>query len=196
MRKIKYDFFMLFLPFILAILLFLLIYLISSFDNTKNIGNKLQKSTVSYNGFKNLYSAAIKHIKKCEGFCGKPTMACGYLTIGYGHLIKDTTIKSISEKEAEDILKKDLNTCIKFVENKTNLRNNKSLALGMLGFNIGTTRLLQYMERDSILQNIDKIVYYCNYHMIRDGKKINIKSKALQKRREFEIYIYKYGNGE
>lgn len=143
----------------------------------------------------NLYDFTIEHLKSKEGFCSKPTVSCdGLLTIGYGHVIKKSeNYSTLTELEATDLLKADLNRNIDFVEKHTSLKHNKSLALGCLAFNVGSGRLLKYIKEDSLLHNnnIDKILHYCNYRSLKGNL---ISSKALKERRKFELFIYKmYG---
>lgn len=142
----------------------------------------------------NLYNLSINHLKSKEGLCLKPTVSCdGLLTIGYGHVIKkNESFTGISEMEATILLKKDLQKAIDFVKKNTDLKDNKALAMGLLSFNIGTGRFLQYLKNDSLLvgNNINKIKNYCNYHANKNNKDIIIKSKALQERRLFELKIY------
>lgn len=139
----------------------------------------------------NLYEFTIEHLKSKEGFCSKPTVSCdGSLTIGYGHVIKKNEVYSvISEEAAIKLLKEDLDKNIKFVENNTQLRQNKSLALGCLAFNIGGGKLMKYIKHDSLLfgNNISRIKSYCNYRSLKGSL---ISSKALKQRREFELFIY------
>ena len=142
----------------------------------------------------NLYNLSINHLKSKEGLCLKPTISCdGLLTIGYGHVIKkNESFIGISEIEATLLLKKDLQKAIDFVKKNTDLKDNKALAMGLLSFNIGTGRFLQYMKKDSLLvgNNINKIINYCHYNTKKDGKDITITSKALKERRTFELGIY------
>jgi GH24 family phage-related lysozyme (muramidase) len=143
----------------------------------------------------NLYSTAINFLKKKEGFCSKPTVSCdGRLTIGYGHVIKEGEMFSIiSEQEATDILKKDLEIALNFVKKETKVGGNKALALSLLAFNLGNNRFLKYLKEDSLLtkNNIERIRRYCHYKIFKEGHYLNVKSKALQQRREFELFIYK-----
>ncbi len=55
-------------------------------------------------------SHGISLIKRYEGFRAEPYFCpAGYLTIGYGHVIKaNEKFESLSEEEAEQILQKDL----------------------------------------------------------------------------------------
>lgn len=143
----------------------------------------------------NLHATAIEFLKKKEGYCSKPTIACdGHLTIGYGHLIKKgEKFDYLSKQSAENLLREDLTKSIDFVKKETKLKGNKALAFGLLVFNIGGTNFLKYLKQDSLLKssNIEKIKRYCHYKVFKNGQHLTIKSKALLERREFEIFIYK-----
>ncbi len=158
----------------------------------KNNSEYLVDTVFKHINVGNLYDAAINFTKQKEGFCKVPTISCdGSLTIGYGHVIKkNESFSSVTENQATILLKTDLQKAIDFVEDKTKLSGNKSLALGLLAFNIGTGRFLKYLKEDSLLTNIHKIRNYCHYHKVKNGQYITIKSKALSDRREFEIFIY------
>lgn len=143
----------------------------------------------------NLHATAIDFLKKKEGYCSKPTIACdGHLTIGYGHLIKKgERFSYLSKEDADSLLREDLTKSVNFVKKETKLKGNKALAFGLLVFNIGGNRFLKYLKQDSLLisKNIEKIKRYCHYKVFKDGQTLTVKSKALLERREFEIFIYK-----
>jgi len=176
-----------------CIILILLIISYYKYNYSKN-ELKFEKTEIvpKHINLGNLYDTAINFIKQKEGFCDVPTISCdGSLTIGYGHMIKKgENFSKINKIQATELLKKDLKKAIDFVEDNTKLSENKSLALGLLAFNIGTRRFLKYFKNDSLLTNIHKIRNYCYYHKVKDGQYITIKSKALLNRREFEIFIY------
>lgn len=141
----------------------------------------------------NLYNEAIKHIKEYEGFRSKIYYDTdGSKTIGYGHhLKKSEKFANISESFATNLLIKDLNKKIKYVEETTELSNNKSLALGMFAFNVGNSNLNKAIK-NGLLKNINKLKLYCNYTTTLNGEKITKSSLKLLERRKFEIYIYTY----
>lgn len=134
------------------------------------------------------YNDAIDHIKSYEGFrstCYRDND--GSLTIGYGHhLRKGESYSLIDEATAEKLLVEDLTRCVSFVERHTELRSNKSLAMGMLAYNCGTGKVKGYIER-GLLDNIESLPQYCHYTN-QSGKKV--KSKKLQERRNFELLVY------
>lgn len=142
-----------------------------------------------------LYDFTIEHLKSKEGFCSKPTISPdGSLTIGYGHVILEKEhYDEISEEEATNLLMRDLNHNIKYIEDNTQLKDNKSLALGLLAFNIGSGKCLKYIKEDSLLygDNITRILHYSNYRSLNGNV---ISSKPLKERRKFELFIYRlYG---
>lgn len=82
----------------------------------------------------------IELIKKHEGLRLDPYQdVAGYWTVGYGHLITDGDMKSISPDEAEDYLRKDLEKAEKCVINgvKTPLSQAEFDALVSFVFNVG-----------------------------------------------------------
>jgi len=137
------------------------------------------------------YSQAIDHIKSYEGFrstCYRDND--GSLTIGYGHhLRKGENYSVIDTVIGEKLLVEDLTKCINYIEKITDLRNNKSLAMGMLAYNCGTGRVDGYIKR-GLLDSIEALPQYCHY---TSSNGIWVKSKKLQERRIFELKIYKNG---
>lgn len=82
----------------------------------------------------------IELIKKHEGLRLDPYRdVAGYWTVGYGHLITDGDMKSISPEEAESILRNDLEKAEKCVINgvKTPLSQAEFDALVSFVFNVG-----------------------------------------------------------
>lgn len=87
----------------------------------------------------------LKLLKKFEG-CKLKTYRCvaGILTIGYGHTGKDVTEgKVITQQEAEDLLRKDLERFEAGVEDllKVKVSENQFSALVSFAFNIGLNAL-------------------------------------------------------
>ena len=133
------------------------------------------------------YAQCIEHIKQNEGFKSNVYISFNNKYIGYGHLIKKNEhyIK-ISEHQATEILKKDLNSCLKIMFDNTKLKSNKLLALGLLSYNLGVGKVLYYIKTHDILNNYEKTLNYCKYKV--DG---NVKhSEKLKKRRLFEYNLW------
>lgn len=84
----------------------------------------------------------IALLKQSEGFSGVPYLCpAGKRTIGYGHVIKDGEDFSdgISQTQAEDILKQDVNAAERAVDRlvEIDLTQNQFDALAVLTYNIG-----------------------------------------------------------
>lgn len=142
-----------------------------------------------------IYDEAIEHLKEYEGFRAKVYIDTdGSKTIGYGHhLRKNENWSYVSEEKATDILKKDLDRRIDFVNENYEVNSYQALALGMLGFNLGTGRLSNYIKKDKLLEgdNINKILNYCHYKTYTsDGTCIVKTSSSLKERRQFELHIF------
>lgn len=139
----------------------------------------------------NLFNEAIAHLKEYEGFRSEIYYDTdGSKTIGYGHHLRTGEVfNKITELEATNILIKDLKRKVEFVEGHTQLKGNKSLALGLFAFNVGTGNLMQAIDR-GLLNNINKITDYCHYSIMEDGEKVTKRSDKLYERRKFELYIY------
>jgi len=144
-----------------------------------------------------LYNNVIKHLKKHEGFRDEIYLDNdGSPTIGYGHHILEgeTFSTPITEYHATALLKKDLDKRVLEIEKATDLTGNKSLALGLLAYNMGVGKVKHYIDKYNLLcgDNINKILNYCHYKVNRGGKQIVLKSKSLEKRRQFELAVYNY----
>lgn len=137
------------------------------------------------------FSEAIKHLKEYEGFRSDLYYDVdGSRTIGYGHHLKSNEhYSSITEEQATRILIADLKSKIEYVEKHTDLRGNKSLALGLFAFNVGTGNLMTAIN-NGLLNNITKITDYCHYSIVENGVKITKRSDKLYERRKFELYLY------
>lgn len=84
--------------------------------------------------------AGIDLIKAYEGYSAKAYVCpAGYLTIGYGHLIKDLSSVSITKPQAEALLRTDVATAEKSVNRliKVPLRQNQFDALVSFVYNLG-----------------------------------------------------------
>lgn len=131
-------------------------------------------------------------IKKFEGFCEKEYICpAGKPTIGYGHVIlpNETFVEPMTRKEAEILLKKDLeprgSALNKFL--KVKITQNQFDALMCLIYNIGvanfhSSTLLKFVNDRSF----DKVP-----DQFRRWRYINkVESKGLLNRREEEIKLW------
>lgn len=139
------------------------------------------------------YEKTIEYIKDHEGINnGKMYIdAAGNKTIGYGHVVKKGEYfeKTISEKDADRLLRADFRTALKAVERYCDLKDNKKLAMAHFIYAKG----VGHFSRSSLLKLIlagkpidDEIVKWCYY--TRKGRKI--KSKYSLKIRLWELKMY------
>lgn len=150
------------------------------------ISSKLS-ANISYEIDTVTYAQCIEHIKHNESFKSNVYISLNNKYIGYGHLIKKNEhYVKISEYQATEILKKDLNGCLKVMFDNTKLKSNKLLALGLLSYNLGVGKVLNYIKTQNILNDYKKTLNYCKYKV--DG---NVKhSEKLKQRRLFEYNLW------
>lgn len=131
----------------------------------------------------------IKLIKKFEGF-SKVLYYCssGYPTIGYGHKLKSTTIKSITESDAEELLKQDLiiseTAVIKYIN--TPLTNYEYDALVSFTFNCGNAAL----QRSTLRSKINYGDHEAHLEFLKWIYAGAVKMHSLMKRRYVESRIF------
>lgn len=139
----------------------------------------------------NYSKTALDLIKKYEGLRLKKYIdAAGYVTIGYGHVIKktDDIPDTITEKTAENLLQQDIEIAQKKVqkyETIYNFNQNQFDALVSFAFNIGNIDKLTMNGKRSIDAIADAIPKYCN----AAGKKL----PGLVKRRAEEHALFTTG---
>jgi lysozyme len=135
--------------------------------------------------------AGLTIIKFFEGFSAVPYLCpAGYMTIGYGHLIKKNEVfNEISTQEAEELLKKDLNHAEYWVNKliTRELNENQFSALVSFTFNFGSgalqaSTLRTRINRDGFDDLEDEFMRWVH----ANGKKLN----GLVKRREMEVKLF------
>ncbi|MBQ3657675.1 MAG: lysozyme [Bacteroidales bacterium] len=142
-----------------------------------------------------MYEKTISFIKKHEGFAGGKPYYCvaGYLTIGYGHVIKDNEHfgEKITRKQADLLLRKDFNRCLALAKKHSeNLSDNRLLAVAHFIYAKGIGRYLKSELKQKIDNNEDpesEFLKWCKYHT-PDGK--IIKSKYSLKIRQWEVSMF------
>ncbi len=139
------------------------------------------------------YEETINFIKKHEGFRALPYhCAAGVLTVGYGHAIKkgERFNHSISEFQADSLLRADYKIALKAVTRNTNLDGSKKLAIAHFIFAVGIGNFNRSSLKKSIIQGkpIDNIILKWSYYNTPGGKRI--KSKVAYKLREWELNMY------
>ena len=140
------------------------------------------------------YQKTLNFIKKHEGFNKGATYIDlgGHATIGYGHVVlpNETFADTITEFQADSILRRDFGKAIKGVERLTDLEGNKKLAIahfiyakGIGAFSRST--LLEKIKADEKVD--DEILRWCHYRNKR-GKLI--RSEYSYKTRKWELALF------
>lgn len=160
-------------------------------NKTMRIESENELSEDLENEIKIVYTwdSLINRIKSREGLMLEPyDCAAGYRTIGYGHLITErdsALLGGITEKQADSLLRHDLNYSKRWVKNNLKLKGTKLIAITNFCFAFGTSKLY----RSTLYKKIQK------------GEKIdeeilrwmNINGSPnpnLQKERKFELWLY------
>lgn len=143
--------------------------------------------------------AGIDLIKFFEGFRSQAYLCpASILTIGYGHTGKDIYPNMvITEKEAEELLKKDLERFEKYVNNsvKRILIWNQFDAIVSFSYNTGY-RIKGNLQKSINENNVRTTVYIMSqYNKANINGKL-IVLKGLIKRREAETFLYSTGDKE
>ncbi len=153
---------------------------------------------VSNYQFEKGYEEAIDFIKEHEGFANGEIYydAAGNRTIGYGHLIKagEEFPEKITKAEAENLLRKDFDRAIWHVENSTNLKGYKKIAMAHFIYARGVGNFLRSNLRKKIANNepiedeLLRWVYYRN-----PGGEL-VESSYIKKIRLWEVEMYNRGS--
>lgn len=131
-------------------------------------------------------------IKKFEGFSDKEYICpAGKATIGYGHVIlaSESFEEPITRKEAENLLKKDLEPRQILLNSllKVNIKQNQFDALMSLIYNIG----VHNFQKSTLLKFVNNRLFDKVPDQFRRWFYINGKiSKGLANRREEEIKLW------
>ncbi len=129
-------------------------------------------------------------IKACEGYSATPYICpAGYLTIGYGHLLKDKTVKSVTREEAETLLRSDVVSAENAVNRlvKVRLTQNQFDALVDFVYNLGAgafqrSTLRQVVNREEHEDVPEQLVKWC----YAGGRRL----QGLLHRRQLEATLY------
>lgn len=140
------------------------------------------------------YEATIKYIKEHEGFNKGYAYTCpaGYLTIGYGHVIKDNESFPcrLTEAQGDALVRKDFDAALKLAETNTDLTGTQKLAIAHFIFAKGIGSFLRSGLKEAIDNNIpieEEILKWC-YFTKADGKKV--KSDYAYNIRKWELDLY------
>ena len=139
------------------------------------------------------YERTIKAIKKQEGFAnGKPYICpAGYLTIGYGHVIKEgETFIQLTEKQADSLLRVDFNKALSAVESSVKLEGSKKLAIAHFVFAKGIGSFNKSELRQKILNGEsidDEMIKHCYYTNLKGER---VKSQHALNIRKWELRMF------
>ncbi len=185
--------------YVKIVTLSIFVLFITSFNSSSNTAviqttislEEDENEEVTENGVETIYTwdSLISRIKGREGLKLEPyNCAGGYRTIGYGHLITErdsSLVGGITEKQADSLLRKDLNYSKKWVKKNLKLKGTKLIAITNFCFAFGTSKLY----RSTLYQKIQK-KEKINEEILR-WVKINGSSNAsLKEEREFELWLY------
>lgn len=135
-------------------------------------------------------------IKKFEGLrlqAYKPVTTEKFFTIGYGHYGPDVKEKTtITEEQAEDLLKKDLakfEAEVKRVYKGVRLNENQFSALVSLAYNAGVGAVSKSLL--SLIKSGSNSVFswWCNHYITAGGIKLN--GLIRRRKAEAELFIKK-----
>jgi GH24 family phage-related lysozyme (muramidase) len=135
------------------------------------------------------WDSLITRIKSREGLMLEPyNCAAGYRTIGYGHLITErdsALLGGITEKQADSLLRHDLNYSKRWVKKNLKLKGTKLIAITNFCFAFGTSKLYRSTLYKKI-QNKEKI----DKEILRWVNIGGSPNSNLQEEREFELWLY------
>ncbi len=162
--------------------------------STKQEVKQAEKNYISKYQFDKGYEEAIEFIKKHEGFAeGKVYFdASGIKTIGYGHRIKKGEVfpKKISQKEAENILRKDFDKAVWYAEKETNTEGYKKIVIAHFIYAKGIGNFLRSTFKKKVFsgESIDEELKKWCYYRGANGKPV--RSEYIYKIRLWEIEMY------
>lgn len=134
------------------------------------------------------YDIALQKIKEFEGFSAKPYLCpAGQKTIGYGAKFSSWGHNSITEQQADSLLRVSFNKHIRLAYRQTKLSGRKLLSVAMLMMNLKFTSwqksiLKQVVTSDDRERITAAWMSLCN----AGGKKL----KGLEKRRQWELNYF------
>jgi GH24 family phage-related lysozyme (muramidase) len=137
------------------------------------------------------YLKALLHLKEFEKFSSTVYIDVdGSRTIGYGHhLLKGEHFQNITEKEAHNILNKDLKLRLKYIKATYYISGDTLLALALFSFNCGVGTLGKAIK-NGLLKQPQKLLKYCHYKTYdSNGNTIWHSSQQLLTRRKYELAL-------
>jgi len=153
-----------------------------------------EKKYVSKYQFEKGYEEAIRFIKSHEGFAGGKAYydAAGIKTIGYGHRIKKGEIfpERITQKQAENILRKDFDKAVWYAERESDTKGYKRIVVAHFIYAKGIGNFLRSTFKKKVDANEpvgEELKKWCYYTGI-DGEPV--RSEYIYKIRLWEIEMY------
>jgi len=180
-----------------------IILLIASFSPDSNDRSIEKVKHLATPGVDSAYESAVSVIKEHEGFVGSVYLCpAGQATIGYGHAMRSGDPRSVTEAQADSMLRADLDSCMGYVSRRTKLTGNRLVAIAHFAYCFGGAKL----EKSTLLQRIlagkpidDVILNYVNYKKIISATDSTsedtcwIQSAYLLKMRKWELDLYLRG---
>ena len=138
----------------------------------------------------NIGPKGLDLVKTFEGFSSKPYICPGgWLTIGYGHVIRGKTFDTITREEAEGLLKQDLNIAERAVRRliRAPLTQNMFDSLCSWTFNLGSGALQRSTLRMKLnREEYDEVPNEIRKWVFAGGRKL----RGLVLRREAEAGLF------
>ncbi len=153
-----------------------------------------EKNYISKYQFEKGYEEAIEFIKDHEGFAGGKAYydAAGIKTIGYGHVIKkgEHFPERITQKQAENLLRKDFDKAVRAAERETDVKGYKKIVVAHFIYAKGIGNFLKSTFRKKVLKDEpvdEELKKWCYY---RNSKGVPVRSEYIYKIRLWEIEMY------
>ena len=153
-----------------------------------------EKNYISKYQFEKGYDEAIEFIKSHEGFAGGKAYydAAGIKTIGYGHRIKKGEVfpERITQKEAENILRKDFDKAVWYAERESHVTGYKRIVVAHFIYAKGIGNFLRSTFKKKVAANetVDEELKKWCYYRGTDGNMV--RSEYIYKIRLWEIEMY------
>lgn len=153
-----------------------------------------EENYISKYKFEQGYEEAVEYIKSHEGFAGGKAYydAAGIKTIGYGHRIKPGEVfpERISQKEAENILRKDFDKAVWYAEKDTDVKGYKKIVVAHFIYAKGIGNFRKSNFKKKVLADLpvdEELKKWCYYRSTSGGM---VRSEYIYKIRLWEIEMY------
>ncbi len=145
--------------------------------------------------FEKGYNEAISFIKAHEGFNAgySYTDVSGIETIGYGHVIRDGEVfnEPISVKEAENLLRQDIDKAVRAIERETELQGYQKIAMAHFVYAKGIGTFLKSSLKKKIEQKEpigEELERWCYYRSAKTGKLVRSEHSFSIRQWEIEMF--------